>query len=268
MISFAKKGNNPFYAIGCLLTGFKYLSKAQLRKFLLVPILINLFLYSIAFGLVYFYMDDVIKYLLPDWILWLSWLVTLLKGLFFATFLMIAFFTFTILANLIASPFYGKLSERTLHLLIENETPEGEEAKFPEPPVDIPLKQILYTEWLRLRYLLGWIIVLVILSIIPVINIIAPFLWILFGAWGMALEYLTYPLENRGLLFPEQKTLAKSVRLGALSLGGLAVFGLMIPIFNLFVPPASVIAATIYAHGITKDEEQEIDDREQLAEDS
>ena len=55
---------------------------------------------------------------------------------------------------------------------------------------------------------------------------IAPFLWALFGAWGMALEYMAYPLENAGVLFSEQKQLAKSIRLGALSFGGVAAMGL------------------------------------------
>ncbi|NOQ35587.1 MAG: sulfate transporter CysZ [Methylococcaceae bacterium] len=261
MISFVKKkGNNPVYVIACLLKGLRFLAHAQLRKFLLIPIIINLLLYSIAFGLAFFYMDDVTRYLLPDWleaISWLSWLSKLLGILFFICFFLIAFFTFTILANLIASPFYGKLSERTLALLIERETPEGEEVKLPEAPPELPLMQMLYGEWLRIRYLLAWIVLLVILSLIPVLNIIAPILWALFGAWGMALEYFTYPLENRGLLFPEQKKLASSVRFGALSFGGFTVLGLMIPVVNILVSPVAVIAATISTHGISKDDEQE-----------
>ena len=94
---------------------------------------------------------------------------------------------------------------------------------------------------------------LLILSIIPGINVIAPFLWALFGAWGMALEYLAYPLENQGVLFSEQKDLVKSVRLGALSFGGLAVLGLTIPVLNIIVAPAAVIGATLYFNEIKRD---------------
>ena len=57
----------------------------------------------------------------------------------------------------------------------------------------------------------------------------------------MVLEYMAYPLENEGLLFSEQKQLLKSVRLGAISFGGLAVLGLTIPVLNLIVAPAAVI---------------------------
>jgi len=91
---------------------------------------------------------------------------------------------------------------------------------------------------------------LLILSIIPGINVVAPFLWALFGAWGMALEYMAYPLENEGVLFAEQKQLVKSVRLGALSFGGVAVLGLTIPVLNIIVAPAAVIGATIYLNEI------------------
>ena len=62
----------------------------------------------------------------------------------------------------------------------------------------------------------------------------------------MALEYLAYPLENKGLLFAEQKQLLKSVRFGTLSFGGVAMLGLTLPVFNILVAPAAVIGATIY----------------------
>ena len=255
MITFTKKGNNPFYAIGCLLKSFRFLAKPQLRKFLLIPIFINLLLYSLALGLAFLYMDDILNYLLPNWIKAISWLVGLLviiKLLIFISSLIIYFFLFTLIANLIASPFYDKLSERTLELLIEIETPEGDEPKMPEKFPDKTWKQNLQAEWLRIRYLLLWTISLLIFSIIPVVNLIAPVLWAFFGAWGMALEYLAYPLDNRGLLFPEQKKLVQSVRFGALTFGSISLIGLTIPFFNILISPVAVIGATIYTHGIEK----------------
>lgn len=69
----------------------------------------------------------------------------------------------------------------------------------------------------------------------------------------MALEYMAYPLENEGLLFSEQKQLLKSMRLGALSFGGIAVLGLTIPLLNIIVAPAAVIGATVYMNRIRQD---------------
>jgi len=69
----------------------------------------------------------------------------------------------------------------------------------------------------------------------------------------MALEYMAYPLENQGVLFSEQKNLVKSVRLGALSFGGLAVLGLTVPVLNIIIAPAAVIGATLYFNEIKRD---------------
>jgi CysZ protein len=91
---------------------------------------------------------------------------------------------------------------------------------------------------------------ILILFIIPGINLVAPFIWVLFGAWGMGLEFMAYPLEKQGVLFSQQKEIAKKRRIGVLSFGGLVLFGLSIPIFNLIVAPAAVIGATIYLYGI------------------
>ena len=53
-------------------------------------------------------------------------------------------------------------------------------------------------------------------------------------------------MENEGLVFTEQRQLVNSMRIGALSFGGVVVLGLMIPVLNILVPPAAVIGATIY----------------------
>jgi CysZ protein len=66
----------------------------------------------------------------------------------------------------------------------------------------------------------------------------------------MALEFMAYPLENEGVLFSEQKQLAKDMRLGTLSFGGIVMAGLTLPLFNLIVAPAAVIGATLYVNDI------------------
>jgi CysZ protein len=105
-------------------------------------------------------------------------------------------------------------------------------------------------EFRRAGYLFTRALPLIVLFVIPGINIIAPFLWALFGAWAMALEFMAYPLENEGVLFSEQKQLAKDMRLGALSFGGVVMVGLTLPLLNLVVAPAAVIGATLYVNDI------------------
>ncbi len=234
---FDKKGNNPVLAIGFLFKGLKLLTSPELRKFIIIPMLINMVLYSVALTLGYFYISDLIGHFIPGWLYWLSWI---LWPLFFISFFIGGFFTFTVLANLLAAPFYGKLSAKTLAMVNGSNLASVEQ----------PMSKVLLAELKRIGYLAARALPLLMLSIIPGINVIAPFLWALFGAWGMALEYLAYPLENQGVLFSEQKELVKSVRLGALSFGGLAVLGLTIPVLNIIVAPAAVIGATLYFNEI------------------
>ncbi|MCF6203306.1 MAG: sulfate transporter CysZ [Methylococcaceae bacterium] len=233
-----QKGNNPVYAVNCLLKGLKLIGHKQLRKFILIPLLINLVLYSAVFGFGYSYISDLIIQFIPDWLLWLEWLIW---PIFFLSFSAIGFFTFTLLANLIAAPFYSQLSAKTVDI-ISGQTHTIE---------NLPINQVIFSEAKRVLYLISGMLPLLILSLIPGINLIAPFLWLLFGAWGMGLEFMAYPMENKGLLFKEQKNIAKGRRIGVLCFGGLVVAGLAIPIFNLIVAPVAVIGATIYIHGVS-----------------
>ncbi len=239
-MQFNKKGNNPVLAVSFLFKGLKLLNSPELRKFIIIPMLINVVLYSAALTLGYFYISDLIDQFIPGWLQWLSWV---LWPLFFISFFIVGFFTFTVLANLLAAPFYGKLSAKTLAMV------SGQALATTEQP----LPKVLVAEAKRIGYLGTQALPLLILSVIPGINVLAPLLWALFGAWGMALEYLAYPLENHGVLFSEQKELVKSVRLGALSFGGLAVLGLTIPVLNIIVAPAAVIGATLYFNEIKRD---------------
>lgn len=232
-MKFSNKGNNPILAASYLFKGIALLGSAPLRHFILIPILINIILYSAALTLGYYYIDSLINAFIPSWLNWLHWL---LWPLFFVSFLIVGFFSFTALANLVSAPFYGKLAAKTLTLINSEAIAVSEQ----------PISKVMLAESKRLIYILRLAIPLLVLSFIPGINLIAPLLWALFSAWSMSLEYMAYPLENAGILFIEQKQLIKSIRWGALSFGGIAVLGLSIPIINIIIAPAAVIAATIY----------------------
>lgn len=232
-MKFSKKANNPAWALSCCLRGFRWSFKPQLRKFVVIPVLINFVLFSSLLVLGYYYAADLIAHFIPGWLSWLSWI---LWPLFFISFFIAGFFSFSIVANLIASPFYGALSAKTATLVTGRPLDAGEQ----------PVGKIILAEFKRFAYLGTRALPLIIVSIIPGVNIVAPFLWALFGAWGAALEYMAYPLENAGLLFSEQRKVLKSARLGSMSFGGITMLGLTLPILNLIVAPAAVIGATIY----------------------
>jgi CysZ protein len=216
-----------------LAEGFKLLGHKELRKFIMIPVLINLVLYSALLYFLYTFVDDLVSQFIPDWLLWLNWLI---YPLTLISFFIAGFFTFTLIANLIASPFYGDLSAKT-QKIIAHETGDIVEQK---------LLAVIGSELKRVLYLVSRVVPVLIISFIPGLNIIAPLLWLLFGAWALSLEYFSYPLENEGALFKEQREALKDVRIGALSFGAMVLFGLTIPILNIVVPPVAVISATIY----------------------
>ena len=233
-IEFNKKaGLNPLLAFNSLLKGASLLGHKQLRKYVLIPILVNLVLFSSLLYFGYQSIGVLIVQFIPDWLQWLDWLI---YPLFFLSFLMLGFFTFSLLANLMAVPFYGGLAAKTLHIL-NNEVGEV---------IEQPVLSVLFSELKRIAYLLTRAIPLLIISIIPGLNVIAPILWGVYAAWGLGMEYFAYPLENEGVLFPEQRSALKTVRIGVLSFGGMVLFALMIPILNIFIPPMAVISATVY----------------------
>ncbi len=238
MMELNSKAKNPMMAINCLLKGLGLLSHKSLRKFLIIPLLINIALYSAVLILGYYFVSGWIESLIPAWLSWLEWV---LWPLFWVSFLVIGFFTFTLLANIIAAPFYSQLANKTIEVL--SGQPTGIE--------DQPVAKVMWSEIKRLGYLLTRMLPLLILFVIPGVNFIAPFIWALFGAWSMSMEFMAYPLENQGLLFKEQKLLLKSVRLASMSFGGVTVLGLSIPVFNLLVSPAAVIGATVYVYEST-----------------
>lgn len=228
-----KSGNNPLLALHCLLQGVKLLNHPRLRKYLLIPLFINIVLYSGAFVLGYHSVSALIHQFIPDWLAWLNWI---LWPLFFICFLIVGFFTFTLLANLIAAPYYSVLSAKVLQIISDQSVPEVEQ----------PWDKVFVGELRRVGYLLLRAVPLLVLFLIPVVNLIAPLLWAVFAAWGIAMEFMAYPLESRGLAFPAQKRFLQQVRWGALSFGGVTGFALTLPVVNLFIGQAAVIGATLY----------------------
>lgn len=222
-------------AVSSLINGLKLLTTPALRPFVIMPIIINLILYSAALVLGYFYLHHLVVQMIPTWLHWLTWLI---YPLFFITFGVIGFFTFSLMANLIAAPFYAKLAEKTLHVI---------GATLPEI-AQPSAKEVWLSELQRLRYSLTHTLPLLILFVIPVVNLIAPVLWFGFSAWCVALEFFGYPQENRGVLFAQQQAELKTMKLQALSFGGLVTFGQSLPILNIVIAPAAVIAATLQLH--------------------
>lgn len=232
---------NLLKGAGYLVKGFKLMNQDGIRHFAYLPMAINALLFSVAIWFGYSQFDIWLNNLMPSWLPdWLmSAVMWLIMPIFTALVSIIVFFSFSILANFLASPFNGPLAE-AVERKLTGQTPTS----LPWQKIIKDTPSVLWNELRKISYFLRWIIPLFIFSWIPVVNIVAPLLWFLFSAWMLTLEYHDYPMGNHQLKFPEQRDNLKTQR--GLALGfGLATLALtMIPIVNFIVIPAAVSGAT------------------------
>ena len=96
-------------------------------------------------------------------------------------------------------------------------------------------------------YLLMCVIPLIILTMIPRINLLAPFVLFIFTAWSFSLEYIDYPLSNHGLLFKEVRLYNRQHRMRALGLGCGVFLTTSVPVLNFLAMPVAVASATKFS---------------------
>jgi len=230
----------PLSGFGYLLAGLRLLLRPALWPYLLLPLGVNVLVFGallwLAAGQFGALVDSLLP-TLPDWLAWLAWLLWLVFGLVAA---ILVLFTFTLVANFIAAPFNGLLAEAVERLLTGAAPPGG--GSLHQALREAP--QALADELRKMGYFLLWAIPLGLLFLVPLLNLAAPLLWALFSAWLLALQYLDYPLGNRGLRFAAQRARLRRRPLLGLGFGAAVLLATLIPLLNLVVMPAAVAGAT------------------------
>lgn len=228
---------NPLTGLQYVGRGFSLIRRPGLRRFVVIPLLVNTLLFSGAIALGVHYFESTMEQLIPSGWQWLEWL---LWPLFVVTMMLITFYSFTLVANLVCSPFNSLLAEAVERELTGSVTGGGSTMMqtLKETPVT------LWNELRKLGYFLIRALPLLLLFLIPGLNLAAPLLWFIFSSWLLALEYLDYPMGNHGIQFPQQRQILKEHRLNSLSFGGMVMFLTMIPIVNFIVMPLAVAGAT------------------------
>ena len=222
--------------------GLKLVLIPGLSLFELLPQLINLVLFV---GLIYFAGHQFslwVDTLMPSLPSWLSFLNYLLWPLFVVLVALMVFFTFTMLANIIAAPFNGFLAEKVEAVVrgVDNSPP------FSWGELIAMVPRTLAREMRKLGYFLPRAIALLILSFVPVLNLIAAPLWLIFGVWMMAIQYIDYPADNHKLGWNEMLAWLREKRWQSLSFGGIVYLVLLIPVVNILMMPAAVAGATLF----------------------
>ncbi len=224
---------------GYLWQGFELIRQPKLRRFVIVPLIINIIVFLLIWGIGMHYTHVLIDWTAGHLPHWLQWLSELLWVIFFLVGLLITAYLFTWLANLIASPFYGLLSEMTQHHLKGQPVPN---TSIWQAIKEIP--QAISRELQKLGYFIPRALLLLIITLIPGINAISGVLWFLFGGWMQTLQYVDYPMDNNRLDFRQVKAFAQQHRMPSLGFGCLTMFLMLIPIVNLITMPAAVCGAT------------------------
>jgi CysZ protein len=234
---------NLFTGFGHIFSGLKLIAQPGLRRFVIIPLSINIALFGGATWYLFTRFDQWMTSLMPNFPDWLSWLETaliwILWPLFSIMILLVIFYTFTFIANLIAAPFNSLLAEKVEKHLTGQDLNTG-----PGFPTSEMIKRSIGSELSKLMYFAKWWILLFIVTLIPVINLAAPFIWVLFGAWMLSLEYLDYPMANHNKFFKDINKQAISKRSLSLGFGGGVMMFTSIPVINLIAMPAGVAGAT------------------------
>jgi CysZ protein len=221
--------------------GFTLIRTKGLKRFVLVPLCINIVLFSTAFYFILDYIQYGVDYIIgfiPDVLGWLKdALIYILWPIAVITILLIFALVFGTLANWVAAPFNGLLSEKVeRHLLQQKLGDEGLLDAFK----DIP--RTLGRELSKLGYFLPRALGFLILFFI--LPILGQVLWFLFNAWMMAIQYCDYPFDNHKIGFrPMREHLLRQKR-ACFSFGIMVNLFSLIPIVNFIIMPVAICGAT------------------------
>ncbi|MDZ7662715.1 sulfate transporter CysZ [Thiohalophilus sp.] len=229
--------SNPFTGAGYLLRGLSLIGKPGVKRHVVFPLIINILIFAGLIWLLAAQFEILLEWLMPTLPDWLAWLDSLLWFIFAITTGIAVFFSFTVLANLIGSPFNSFLSA-AVEKNLTGHSPISEVGVFEETV------KALTGEVKKMLLFAGIAIVLLIITLIPVINLVAPVLWVIFSAWMLSIEYLDYPLGNQGLSFPDIRRVIRQKRFLSLGFGGAVMLATLIPVLNFLVMPVAVAGAT------------------------
>ena len=236
-----KLKGNVVGGIGYLVEGAKLLTHPSLRLFVVIPLLVNILIFGSLIGLGLSYLMDMMDRWLsgiPEWLGFIEWILWPLIGL---TLSLMTGYLFTAVALFIASPFNGLLAEKAEELVTGKEVPALE--GFGQALMMVP--RGIIRELFKLMYYLPMAAFVLLITFIPVLNTVAPFLWFLLGAWMMSIQFVDYPMDNHQLSFGDVKEAVRRRRLSSMGFGGVVALCTGIPIVNFFVVPAAVVGATL-----------------------
>lgn len=222
-----------------LFQGFPLIFQKGIRGFVLIPLLINIVIFSGAVWLAYTKYQELMGRLL-DWLpAWLSWIEWLLLPFFALLTMLVIYYTFSIIANFLAAPFNALLADR-----VERKLRGSSSVSNSDDSILANIGKTLGSEVKKVLYMLKWMPVLLLITVIPGLNIIAPFAWLIYGAWMYSLQYADYPMGNHDLFMKDELIILRKNRGHALGFGAATTLITIIPGLNFLAMPVAVSGAT------------------------
>lgn len=233
---------SPGQALQYFMAGAQLVMQPGFRRFILVPIAINLVIFALVTVVLIQAFDGLFSQLLewaPSWLHWLTWLLWPLVAFIF---LVVYGYSFNIITNFIAAPFFGVLAEKIeTHLTGE---------ALPQEPWGQLIPRTLQREAVKLWYFVtrGLLVLILVMMclFIPGLNLLATFLGAAWACWSMAVQYADYPADNHQTPFRQLRYRLNTQPLTSYSYGGLILLASMVPVLNIVVTPIAVAGATLY----------------------
>lgn len=231
--------NNPLTGFAYLMDGFALIRKPGLKRFVIIPLLINTILFVGLFFLMRYFFGEFDHWLQSYLPWWLKWVGSVLWIVFFIGFLLVMVYTFVMFANLLCAPFNSLLAEKVeIYLTGKASSSLSGWQSLKDTP------RILGRQLALIGYYLPRAALLLILFFIPIIQIAATLFWFLFNAWMMSIQYLDYPADNHRTSFAWIKENLHKNRWTVIGFGSSVLILSMIPILNFIIMPAAVAGAT------------------------
>ncbi|MDE2070234.1 MAG: sulfate transporter CysZ [Gammaproteobacteria bacterium] len=226
----------------CLFQGFSWLTRPGVRRYVVLPLLINLLLFAAAIALGTHYFGAWLHHWISGLPHWLAWLTAVLWVVFALAAVVVLFYAFALLANVIAAPLDIFLAMQ-IEARLTGRRPETGRSLAMDIVVGLrsQLQRLLYLAW---RMLLIAVVGLVLLFV-PLFGALTPLLWFVFTAWTLAIVYSDFPLSNRGVTFVEQRRLFRQKHARLFGFGVATALCTMVPVVNFIIMPAAVAGATL-----------------------
>lgn len=234
--------NNLATGINYYIEGINLLWRKELRLYIIAPLAINLIIFFVLTTIFFSYFNAGMEFILnwlPSFLHFLKWLLWVLIG---AVLLLCYGYIFNAITNIVASPFYGLLAQKTEELVTGKD--------IPDEPLQEMIPRVIGREIHKILYFLGRgifvFLVLLLFGFIPLLNLLVPIIAALWGSWCMAIQYVDYACDNNQLAFAPMRKRLRANIYSSTGFGGMVMLASMIPIINIFAMPAAVTGGTAF----------------------